>query len=195
LEYCEACSGSSDLFGCVALHAKQYCILNKQYSKEDYLLLKEKIIEYMKKTGEYGEFFPSKISQFGYNETSAFDHFPLTKEQAISQGFLWTDQERKNVTIGGDIFACSHQGKCADNCTIGFKVIQAERDFYERMGLPIPKLCPNCRHYERLKQRNPLKLWHRRCMKPGCQNEFETSYAPDRPEIVYCKQCYTAEVA
>ena len=32
-------------------------------------------------------------------------------------------------------------------------------------------------------------------MKPGCKNEFETSYAPDRPEIVYCEQCYNEEVA
>ncbi len=31
-------------------------------------------------------------------------------------------------------------------------------------------------------------------MKEGCQNEFETSYAPDRPEIVYCERCYQQEV-
>ena len=30
--------------------------------------------------------------------------------------------------------------------------------------------------------------------KGKCPNEFETSYAPDRPEIVYCEQCYQAEV-
>ena len=28
-----------------------------------------------------------------------------------------------------------------------------------------------------------------------CPNEFETSYTPERPEIVYCEQCYNAEVA
>ncbi|MBI4119570.1 MAG: hypothetical protein HY456_01835 [Parcubacteria group bacterium] len=28
-----------------------------------------------------------------------------------------------------------------------------------------------------------------------CPNEFETSYAPERSEIVYCEQCYNAEVA
>jgi hypothetical protein len=74
--------------------------------------------------------------------------------------------------------------------------------FYRRMNLPLPRLCPNCRHYQRLKQRNPLKLWHRTCMcgKAGhfhtgkCEVEFETSYAPDRPEIVYCEKCYQQEV-
>ncbi len=30
--------------------------------------------------------------------------------------------------------------------------------------------------------------------KGRCPNEFETSYAPDRPEIVYCESCYQSEV-
>ncbi|OGZ62841.1 MAG: hypothetical protein A2998_01755 [Candidatus Staskawiczbacteria bacterium RIFCSPLOWO2_01_FULL_37_25b] len=204
--------GSTNIFGCIALRNKNYCILNKQYAKEEYQDLIPKIIEHMKKMPyadnqghvyAYGEFFPSELSLFPYNETSAFDHFPLTKEQALALGFKWKDQEEKNVTIGGDIIECAHRGKCTDHCTIGFKVIKAELDFYKKMELPIPKLCPNCRHYERLKQRNPLKLWHRQCMcdknhphhSGKCSNEFETSYAPDRPEIVYCEQCYQQEVA
>ena len=27
-----------------------------------------------------------------------------------------------------------------------------------------------------------------------CLNEFETSYEPGRPEIIYCEKCYQAEV-
>jgi hypothetical protein len=50
--------------------------------------------------------------------------------------------------------------------------------------------------------RNPIKLWHRDCMcdlgnhghEGKCQNEFETSYSPERPEIVYCEKCYQNEV-
>ena len=194
-EYCESCSGSSNLFGCISLHAKQYCILNKQYSKEEYEKLVPKIIEHMKSTKEYGEFFPKELSLFPYNETAAYDHFPLSKDEAVEQGFTWREQEEKNVNIGGDIIECAHKGKCNDRCTVGFKIIQAEKDFYEKMGLPVPRLCPNCRHYERFAQRNPLKLWHRKCMKPGCTNEFETSCAPDRPEIIYCESCYNNEVA
>ena len=202
LTYCDACQGSSNLFGCISLRSKNYCILNKQYAKEEYEALVPKIIDHMNSTGEYGEFFPSKLSLFSYNETSAQDHFPLSKEEALAQGFSWKDQEEKNVTISGDILGCAHAGKCNDHCTVGFKVIKAELDFYEKMKLPIPKLCPNCRHYERLKQQNPLKLWHRQCMcdknhpqhTGKCSNEFETSYAPDRPEIIYCESCYQQEV-
>ncbi len=62
------------------------------------------------------------------------------------------------------------------------------------MDLPIPRICPDCRHAKRFKNRGPNKLWHRKCMKEGCQNEFQTSYAPDKPEIIYCESCYNKEV-
>ncbi|MEI6281073.1 MAG: hypothetical protein WCP17_03715, partial [bacterium] len=58
----------------------------------------------------------------------------------------------------------------------------------------IPHKDFECRHQERISKRNPHKLWHRKCMKDGCQNEFETSYSPERPEIVYCENCYNQEV-
>jgi len=100
------------------------------------------------------------------------------------------------------VIECEHKGKCNEQCTEAFKIIPQELQFYKRASLSLPKLCPNCRHYQRLKQRNPLKLWHRQCMcdkdnhehKDICKVEFETSYEPERPEIVYCEKCYQAEV-
>ncbi|MEI6280662.1 MAG: hypothetical protein WCP17_01540, partial [bacterium] len=97
-------------------------------------------------------------------------------------------------SIINKVISCEHEGKCNDQCTKAFKVIEAEFAFYKNYKIPIPKLCPSCRHYIRFNQKNPLKLWHRKCMKEGCENEFETSYAPERPEIVYCEKCYQAEV-
>jgi len=54
--------------------------LNKQYTKEEYEKLVPKIIEHMKKTSEWGEFFPASISPFGYEETAAMDYYPATKQ-------------------------------------------------------------------------------------------------------------------
>ena len=161
---------------------------------------------------KYGEFFPSELSPFCYNETIAQEYFPLTKAEALNQGYKWKDREERNYQIDikneaipnnikevdesiiGKVIECGHKGACNEQCTEAFKIIPAELQFYQRMNLPLPHLCPNCRHYQRLKQRNPLKLWHRKCMKEDCQNEFETSYAPERPEIIYCEQCYNREV-
>ncbi|MEI8092157.1 MAG: hypothetical protein WCG98_08430 [bacterium] len=44
-----------------------------------------KIIEKMEADGERGEFFPTSLSPFGYNETVAMEYFPLTKEEAMKQ--------------------------------------------------------------------------------------------------------------
>ena len=241
IEYSSLCFSSSYLFGCIGLRNKKYCILNKQYSEEEYRKLRVKIIEQMREqpytdkkgnTYSYGEFFPLEISPFYYTDSVAQEHFPLTKEQVLAHGLLWEDPKEKahepslrpeNVpetikevpdTIGKEIIGCLHQGKCNEQCTFAFKITPFELTFYRRFSIPLPQLCHNCRHYERVKMRSPLKLWHRRCACTGtasengaytntishahgvecCPNEFETSYAPDRPEIVYCEQCYQAEV-
>jgi len=241
LSYSIYCHSSSNLFGCIGLRNKSYCILNQQYTKEEYEELVPKIIQHMKdmpytdKKGrvyQYGEFFPPELSPFAYNETIAQEYFPITKEQALEKGYTWKDPEERKIkitqktedlpdhikdvpdTITQEIIACQHQGHCQEQCTTAFKIINQELAFYRQMNLPLPRLCPNCRHYQRLKQRNPLKLWHRSCQCSGdkssngvysntvqhphgtnpCPNEFETSYAPERPEIVYCEQCYQQEV-
>ncbi|MDD5750821.1 MAG: hypothetical protein PHU56_04260, partial [Candidatus Pacebacteria bacterium] len=65
LQYCVHCYSSSHLFGCVGLKNKQYCILNKQYTKEQYEALLPRIIQHMSdmpyqdrkgRTYTYGEF-------------------------------------------------------------------------------------------------------------------------------------------
>ncbi|MCX6722901.1 MAG: hypothetical protein NT094_02410 [Candidatus Staskawiczbacteria bacterium] len=222
LTYSDFCSSSSNLFGCVGLRSKQYCILNKQYTKEEYEIIVPKIIVHMnelpyidkkERVYKYEEFFPADFSSLSYNETVAQEYYPLTKEQTLSKGYVWKDPDERDYKITKksndlpdyikdiddsilkEVIECQHNQTCNEQCTQAFKIIPQELQFYKKMNLPLPKLCPNCRHYQRLGQRNPLKLWHRKCMKPGCTNEFETSYAPDRPEIIYCEQCYAREVA
>ncbi len=204
--YVENCHSSKNLFGCSAIKHGEYCILNKQYSKNEYFKLRNKLIEHMKKTGEYGEFFPAKLSHFGYNETIAMEYFPLTKEEAINNGFKWWDDVQKTInketlkkeqiedsilevkeSILDEVLAC-------DLCNRNYKITKNEFLFYKKYLIPIPRKCFYCRRKERLQLENPFKLWHRHCMKEGCQNEFETSYAPERPEIIYCKSCYNKEV-
>ena len=222
LQYCVFCTNSSYLFGCISLRNKQYCIFNKQYTKEEYEKLVPKIIEHMNsmpyidKKGcvyKYGEFFPAEMSPSSYNESFANEFFPLTKKEAEEQGFAWHEQKNKefNATksaielpddikdvddsILKEVISCPHDGNCEHECVGVFRITNQELQFYRKLNIPLPQICQNCRHYARFAWRNPAKLWHRRCMKEGCTNEFETSYAPDRPEIVYCESCYNSEVA
>lgn len=219
-EYCDTCKMGENLFGCVGLSSKSYCILNKQYAKEEYFEMVEKIkkhmdeMPYVDKNGrvyKYGEYFPIEISQVAYNETLAIEQFPLTKQEALAQGYEWRDIESKdykhtvtrseipnnikdvNDDILQEIIECPNQGDQNFQCTGAFRIVPDELQFYRQKKLPLPRLCPNCRHYERLKYRNPMKLYKRSCSN-GCGNVFQTSYAPDRTERVYCESCYQKEV-
>jgi hypothetical protein len=64
LEYCDTCQNCKDCFGCISLRAKQYCILNRQYSPEEYARTKATIIEDMREKDLYGKWFPESPYQF-----------------------------------------------------------------------------------------------------------------------------------
>jgi hypothetical protein len=236
IDYSSFCVSSSNLFGCVGLHKKQYCILNKQYTKEEYFKLREKIIAHMNempytdklgRTYRYGEFFPPEFSPFAYNETIAQDFFPLTKAEAEKRGYLWREPERREykatmkaaelpddiADVQDDILKAIIA--CGD-CEQPYRIIPMELQFYRRIPLPLPRKCPECRFKDRFKFVNPPKFWPAKCQCAGktddsklytnqngghahgaehCPNTFETSYAPERQEIIYCEQCYNAEAS
>lgn len=203
--YCDIAQSCSNCFGCVCLRQKTYCILNGQYTKEEYERLIPKIIEHMRKTGEWGEFFPSSMSPFCYNETIAQEHFPLTREEVIKRRYTWRDEKDEVPEVEKIIPAQKLPEKIEDipddilNWAIQcektgrpYRVIKQELSFYRQHGLPVPHLHPDERHKRRLAQRNPRKLWDRECMK--CKKPIRTTYGPDRPETVYCEKCYLEAV-
>ncbi|MFA4930916.1 MAG: hypothetical protein WC570_03575 [Patescibacteria group bacterium] len=238
LYYCIHGISSQNLFGCVGLKKKQYCILNKQYSREEYEILVPQIIEKMMADGQWGDFFPMQMVPFGYNETIANDYYPLTAEEAEKKGLKWQPDIESIKTVGdyyvplADIrqydptFAKATAGeakeeieKCLNGiikCEVSeklFKITPHELRQYIKMGIPVPTKHPEVRHKERFARMNPRHLWQRRCMCEGkgssdkdqgssnvcghegrCQKEFETTYAPDRKEKVYCDGCYQKSI-
>jgi CxxC-x17-CxxC domain-containing protein len=213
LEYCFYTIQSKDCFGCVNLKGKKYCILNKQYSKEEYFKLKERIIEDMKKNPwvnkaghiySYGEFLPPELSPYGYNETIAHEYEPLNKEEAEKLGFNYFNIKEKeyNFTIKDSSLLPETIDKVkdeiqkeiikCDSCYRGFNFNILEIELLRKMNQPLPHSCPNCRHERRFNRTNKPILYNRNCAQ--CQKEIQTPYAPDRPEIVYCEECYKREV-
>ena len=192
--YCDMCFSCSDCFGCFGLKQKQYCILNKQYSKEEYLELKKRIIAHMEKTGEWGEYFPAEVSPFAYNESMAQDYFPLEKEEAIRKGYSWYDRpvgeykitmtsetlpetisETKNDIVK-EVIRCRTQEDEAEKrknplCTIAFRVIPLELVLYQKIGIPVPQYCFPCRRSKRFELRNPRRLYNRKCQCAGTKSE------------------------
>jgi len=69
------------------MKGQQYCILNKQYTPEDYFQIVTKIILHMEQTGEWGRFFPPAISPFLFSETIAAEIFPLTDKELANRSY------------------------------------------------------------------------------------------------------------
>jgi len=107
-EYSAYLFSSSDCFGCSGLKKKQHCILNKQYTKEEYEELVSKIKKHMDEMPyidskgliyKYGEFFPIEFSPFGYNNTIAMQHFPITPDEAKEKNYLWVESEKGEYVV------------------------------------------------------------------------------------------------
>ncbi len=205
MTYCVNCPSSANCFGCVGMRTKKYAILNKQYSPEEYEKLKAQIVSDMKAQGVYGDFIPKDVSAFGYNESSAAIEFPLSKDEALAQGFKWEDTPRgtydketkqwndvpdsiNDITFNvvPEIFTCT-------NCTKNYKIIANELAFYKRLNIPLPQCCPDCRHERRLKARGPNELHTRSCS--NCNALVQTSYSETDVPIVYCEACYNQAFA
>ena len=257
---------SNNCFWCTAIKWNSYCILNKQYTKEEYNKLVSKIIEHMMKTWEWWEFFPSSLSPFWYNETVAQEYFPLnrfdvipanagiySKEKLIKGNndseilksnnskeysknfrelidswssqewqttnflhwliFNWSDYESPKPKVDkiipanklpedikeipDDILNWAIMPEDVSNDSDRsqqkpFRIIKEELEFYRKHKLPIPRRHPDQRHLDRMKLRNPRKLYDRSCDK--CGKEIKTTYSPERKEIIYCEECYNKEV-
>lgn len=223
--YSQNCFSCNTVFGCASLNKKNFCILNKEYTKEEYLKLREKIIEHMKNTGEWGNFFPTEISLFAYNETVAQHYFPLTKEEVLARGWRWYDRDARNYTVTlpyeklpktiqetkesilNEVISCASQDteesrKIYTSCSTAFRITKDELTLRQKMNVPIPEKCFPCRFRDRLNKRTPRKLWSRECQcdknshehTGKCANTFETSFSPERKEIIYCEGCYQKEV-
>ena len=191
LEYCMSLFSCSDCFGCVGLKKKSYCIFNKQYGKEDYFKMVEKIklhmdeMPYGDKKGniyKYGEFFPIEISPFGYNNTNAIQFFPMTKEKSEDFGYPWIDVARGEYaiskiaseipdTIGeidesilGEVIEC-------EKCHNSYRILENEFSFYKKENLPLPKACNNCRFINRINDRLKLDLYEGSCMCSGVRDK------------------------
>lgn len=202
LRYCDSCVQLKNCFGCIGLKHKEYCILNKPYTKEEYEKLMPKIIEHMKKTAEFGEFFPSQLSPYAFNETAAMDFFPLSKEEALARGWRWRDEDAKEfvsatlkqipdsiseITDGvtREILACQ-------SCQKNYRIIPKELHYYRQEKIPLPRKCSTCRFNMMMTLRNLPILQKRTCSK--CGGEIESTYKAGRKETIYCEKCYLEAV-
>jgi hypothetical protein len=202
LMYCMSCMHQvRNCFGCFGLKGKEYCILNKQYSREEYEALAPRIIEHMKQTGEWGEFFPIAMSEYPYDITVAQDFYPLALKDIEKLGAKFAVDvspasfegnqykipetiDKVDTDITKQILICAETGS-------SYRVVKLELDFYRNLKVPVPNVCPDQRHKNRLSKRNPRKIVERNCNKCS-EGMLANSYKKE--EKVYCEKCYLGEM-
>jgi hypothetical protein len=207
LQYCLYTHSSHDCFGCANIKNKEYCILNKQYTKEEYNTLKAQIIAdmdsnpYIDKQGNdwrYGYGLPTELSVFAYNETDAQLYFPLEKDQVVSRGFEWYDKKvptfqitkkgselpdtitEVDDSILDEIISCEETGRA-------YRIVRDELDMLRRFNLPLPRRHPDIRLEERYKNVNKPKFY-KRVTSDG--KEVLTTYSPDDPREILSEEEY-----
>jgi len=75
-----------------------------------------------------------------------------------------------------------------EDCKKSFEVIDQEEKFYERKELPLPDICPACRHKQRMALRNERQLHKKKCDK--CGEGMLTTFSEEAPYTIYCQKCF-----
>ena len=108
--YVQSCSFC---LGCIWLKNKSYCILNKQYTKEERHAKVDEIFTQMDKNGTLGDFFPASMNPFYFNDTAAYlIDSSFTKEEVTTKGYLRRDEPIKvDIPAGADVVKVSELGE------------------------------------------------------------------------------------
>ena len=207
LTYCSNCERCSNLFGCVGLTDKEYCVFNKQYTREEYSQLREEIVIRLKARGTWGKFFPPAFSGFAYNQSSAGLFMPMSKIPAKLVGFRWSDHDEyirpsqllagreqspeetfaecpvrledvNTSNIRSDIFICEMSGR-------PFRLTKEELALYELLSVAPPARAFEQRLQERITRLAPHALGQRKSSGSGAK--LKTSFPAHwrRPIVRY----------
>ncbi len=207
--YCCNCYNCSNCFACVWLRDKQYCIYNKQYTKEEYNQIVPQIIAQMIRDKEWWEFFNPQLSYFGYNETIAMEFYPLTKEEAIEKWYKWEDYEspmpnvekmvqwkdlpkqwckivkEKKPEILEKIL---NYAVICETTKKPFRITKQEIDFYVKHNLPLPTKHPDVRHQERVERKEGVTMHLVIC--EWCWEKILSVHKEWEWKKILCEKCF-----
>ncbi|MEK7180734.1 MAG: hypothetical protein AAB738_00150 [Patescibacteria group bacterium] len=203
--YLDSCEECEYCFGCSGMRKKKYCILNKQYTKEEYESLVKKIETDMKQRGEWGNFFPLTASYAGYNYSLAYIMFPETKEGALKFGAKWENPKTVEHVgiraedlpdrIDGVEDGIVKQRIICPETKLSYNISPSELQFYREHKLPLPRSHFDWRTLNRFR---PLTLMVRpqRGTCWYCKKEIDHYYSPElRFQKIACVDCYQKEIA
>src|SRR3989339_2288168 len=78
--------------------------------------------------------------------------------------------------------------KNCQNCKVDFVIEPDDFLFYEKIKVPPPTFCPECRMIRRMMWRNCRSLFKREC--GNCGKSLISMYSPEKTKIIYCLDCW-----
>lgn len=188
-DYLAYCVGCENCFGCCGLHRKNYCILNTPYSKQEFLDLQKRLIDHMKSTGEWWEFFPCDFAPNTYEDSLSATFWPL--DEQVKLKFWFRTTETKNIKWDNYLLAnevpdspfdadenTTKQVFWDDIARKPFTILPQDINFCRELSVPLPDT-----HYVRRIFHNlswmPYngELRTTQCAKSG--KEMQTSWSAD----------------
>ena len=204
--YLDGCEDCEYCFGCVGLKKKKYCILNTQYTKEEYEELVGKIKTDMTARGEWGKFVPFAMAYGGYNVSLAQVLFPRTKEQVLAMGAKWEEAPAPSYqgAISSDELPDSidavtdeitKQRVICVETKLSYNIAPRELAFYKQHGIPLPQRHFDFRTFDRYKLM-ALMFRPQKGICYYCKQEIGHYYDPSLGfQKVACVPCYQQNIA
>jgi len=187
------------------LRKKKYCILNKQYSKEEYEKLKAQIIQDMEKEGEYGKFLPYSMGLCPYNLSNGSIYFPhITKEEVLRLGGYWSEEDLSSengissLELPDSILHTEKniisQALICPETKYRFNISESEYNFHKRSGFSLPRFHFDLRIINKAKKLTVLKSYPYKCIY--CKRDIMAYYPPEWGyEKIACEECYKQNIA
>ena len=198
IEYCVDCHHCEHCFGCVGLRGAKFCILNQQYTEDEYWDTVDRLKTAMLARGEYGEFFPAAYAPVPFEDSRASYGYAFTRAERTHLQF-WTvgdeapsdggpsippdDIRSASPEILAQSFRCTESGR-------SFRITPQELSFLQREDLPLPTRHPEVRMEQRYRLLpTTMRLYERACTQ--CGTKDLSDIPPDDPrKHVLCLTCY-----
>ncbi|EKD33417.1 MAG: hypothetical protein ACD_76C00034G0003 [uncultured bacterium] len=213
LEYCMQCMNCEDCFGCIGLNRKKFCLLNKQYSEQDYWKLVDEIKCVMLSVGDYGEFLPLSMSTgyfpeagarfvgapktIGVEKLGALDFDPNSEgaigmELSQAKDIIQVSEVPDNIN---DIDSNEWVGKAVFDPDFKrrFSYLRPEIEFHKKMGIALSRKHFISRFQSMIEELNNGRLETDNCS--NCENEIIVANSLSYPNrTIYCKPCYLQHI-
>ncbi len=207
-EYCNSCYNCEHCFGCVGLRHKKFCILNKQYTEEEYWKVLDELKRTMLDRGEYGEMPPLKLSTQHWKGSGAALVYGATKDECAKLGALDFEAAadgaegpeidpallRSLDTLPDRVEAAEDLvGKPYWDAAFGrrFTYLKPELDLYQKLGVAPSRKHPTRRIRELYAEMNIAVFENAHCEK--CHQVIRVAKNMTYPNRrLYCRSCYRA---